>query len=222
MKTRVYVDGYNFYFGLLRHSPYKWLDLIKLFEQDILPQHCKEAELVKLKLFTAPTLAKFASNGQKASESQQRYWRALQYLYPDKIEIVKGYYSQSKQNAMLYVAPPDKQKRVDVWKLEEKLTDTQMSLHLYKDALHPDIDQVILVSNDSDMEPAAQLVREDTDTQLGVVLPRITGSKRTLSKKLYDLAHWASAGVTEKQLENALLPEKVPTHKKPIIKPDYW
>ncbi|MBN3495478.1 hypothetical protein [Vibrio neptunius] len=39
MKTIVYVDGFNFYYGLLRHSPYKWLDLVKLFEQELLPMH---------------------------------------------------------------------------------------------------------------------------------------------------------------------------------------
>jgi uncharacterized LabA/DUF88 family protein len=221
MKTIVYVDGYNFYFGLLRHSPFKWLDLVKLFNS-IIPTHCQEADIVKVKLFTAPTLAKFATQKQKASESQQRYWRALEVLYPEKIEIIKGYYSDTKQNAMLYITPPDKAQRVDVWKLEEKLTDTQMSLHIYRDALKDDVDQVVIVSNDSDMEPAAQMVKEDTTTKLGIILPRIKGSKRTLSQKLINLGDWSNVGITEQQLTDALLPAKVPTKKKPIVKPDYW
>jgi 6-hydroxy-3-succinoylpyridine 3-monooxygenase len=37
LRTRVYVDGYNLYYGCLKGTPYKWLDLLKLFEQQILP-----------------------------------------------------------------------------------------------------------------------------------------------------------------------------------------
>jgi hypothetical protein len=27
LKTRVYIDGFNLYYGLLRGTPHKWLDL---------------------------------------------------------------------------------------------------------------------------------------------------------------------------------------------------
>ena len=37
LRTRVYIDGYNFYYGCLRRTPYKWLDLLPLFEKHILP-----------------------------------------------------------------------------------------------------------------------------------------------------------------------------------------
>lgn len=30
MKTNVYVDGFNLYYGAVRGTPYKWLDLRKL------------------------------------------------------------------------------------------------------------------------------------------------------------------------------------------------
>ncbi len=31
MKTNVYIDGVNLYYGALRGTPYKWLDLDALF-----------------------------------------------------------------------------------------------------------------------------------------------------------------------------------------------
>lgn len=37
LRTRIYIDGYNFYYGCLRGTPYKWLDLLPLFENHILP-----------------------------------------------------------------------------------------------------------------------------------------------------------------------------------------
>lgn len=37
LRTRIYIDGYNFYHGCLRGTPHKWLDLLPLFEKHILP-----------------------------------------------------------------------------------------------------------------------------------------------------------------------------------------
>jgi 6-hydroxy-3-succinoylpyridine 3-monooxygenase len=37
LRTRAYIDGYNLYYGCLKGTPYKWLDLLVLFEQHILP-----------------------------------------------------------------------------------------------------------------------------------------------------------------------------------------
>lgn len=35
MKTIIYVDGYNLFYGCLKHSPDKWLDLYRLLFQRI-------------------------------------------------------------------------------------------------------------------------------------------------------------------------------------------
>jgi hypothetical protein len=32
LRTIVYVDGFNFYYGQVKNGPYKWLDLTKLFK----------------------------------------------------------------------------------------------------------------------------------------------------------------------------------------------
>jgi 6-hydroxy-3-succinoylpyridine 3-monooxygenase len=37
LRTRIYIDGYNFYYGCLRGTPHKWLDLLPLFVKHILP-----------------------------------------------------------------------------------------------------------------------------------------------------------------------------------------
>lgn len=38
MKTYVYIDAFNLYFGCVKGTPYKWLDLSKLCAI-LLPQH---------------------------------------------------------------------------------------------------------------------------------------------------------------------------------------
>lgn len=33
LRTRVYVDGFNLYYGCLKGTPWKWLNLVALFER---------------------------------------------------------------------------------------------------------------------------------------------------------------------------------------------
>lgn len=64
LRTRIYIDGYNFYYGCLRGTPYKWLDLLLLFEKHVLPSalvkdvdgHIRQSALLassSIKFFTA-------------------------------------------------------------------------------------------------------------------------------------------------------------------------
>ena len=39
MRTRVYVDGFNLYYGALKGSPFKWLDPVRLAAR-LLPAGC--------------------------------------------------------------------------------------------------------------------------------------------------------------------------------------
>ena len=42
-RTAVYIDGYNLYYGRLRGTPFKWLDLIKLFEALLVKRNQNES-----------------------------------------------------------------------------------------------------------------------------------------------------------------------------------
>jgi hypothetical protein len=87
--TAVYVDGYNLYYGRLRGTPFKWLDLVKLFD-DLLAQRDQNEKLARVNLFTAPALATFASRGNASVEAQSAYHRALQTKYGDRFETIYG------------------------------------------------------------------------------------------------------------------------------------
>ena len=45
-----YIDGYNLYYGLLKGTPHKWLDLVSFVKSFLRP----DQELVGIKYFTAP------------------------------------------------------------------------------------------------------------------------------------------------------------------------
>ena len=62
LKTRIYIDGYNLYYGCLKRTPYKWLDLKTLFTKHILPSvhHAGVPQLAPssaIKFFTAKIIA---------------------------------------------------------------------------------------------------------------------------------------------------------------------
>ncbi len=49
MRTFVYVDGFNLYYGALKGSSSKWLDLVALFEKVLQAHH----RILAVKYFTA-------------------------------------------------------------------------------------------------------------------------------------------------------------------------
>jgi uncharacterized LabA/DUF88 family protein len=225
LKTIIYVDGYNLFYGCLKHSPDKWLDLKALLFDRILHTQNPGSELMSIKFFTADIKAKIASNGQAAQLAQQSYHRALAQLYPDHVHIIKGYYSLERARLQVYQQPPDKTKRVDVWRLEEKQTDVNMALEAYRDAAKGRAEQLVFVSNDTDLSPALAALREDFggSVHIGVIIPvRSSSNHRPGNQQLTQHADWTRKRITDEELASCQLPDKIPTRKKPIIKPEYW
>lgn len=224
METIVYIDGYNLFYGCLKHTNYKWLDLIKLFSEHILKMQNPHFNVIKIKFFTADIKAKIATHGRIAQKSQQDYHHALLRLYLTQIEIIKGYYSLEKANFLVHQSPPDKSKRCEVWKLEEKQTDVNIALTAYRDACKNQAKHLVFVSNDTDLAPALKALREDfKDTiQIGVIIPILKDSVRPNNKQLSEFADWTRQYILNSELENSQLPDKIATNKKPILKPSYW
>ena len=86
MRTVVYVDGYNLYYGLLRRSAFKWLDLYALFKNHVLDS---SADVLEVRYYTAPVLGKMSDD--PASPARQRiYLQALRKMPPKKVTIIEG------------------------------------------------------------------------------------------------------------------------------------
>ena len=49
MRTFVYVDGFNLYYGAIKGTPYKWLDLKALFTRVLDPSY----KILTIKYYTA-------------------------------------------------------------------------------------------------------------------------------------------------------------------------
>lgn len=83
MRTRVYVDGYNLYYGCLKGSPHKWLDPLALVRGQ-LPRNVID----KLRYFTAQVSARPHDPDQPVR--QLTYFRALRTV--PEIEIHLGHF----------------------------------------------------------------------------------------------------------------------------------
>ena len=98
---------------------------------------------------------------------------------------------------------------------------------MYRDTSKGHVDQVVLVSNDSDAEPVLEAIVEDfPQIKIGLIMPLSEPAParrgRPASTVLSNLAHWSRTYIREDELAGAMLPEQVPTRKKPARKPLHW
>lgn len=227
-RTIIYIDGYNLYYSRLKGTSYKWLDVGQLFRDRILKPQDPKANVVCIKYFTSPVKASYARHGVASEHAQTQYHRALKAVHGDLIQIIQGFHIFEKTNMPSHVegAEPDKQNLTPVWMIEEKQTDVNLALQLYRDAVRATCDQQVICSNDSDLEPALQLVRQDAPTiQMGLVVPlREKGFTRDAvsNKRLTKRVHWVRQHILDAELEGSQLPRNVNTNKKPAQKPAHW
>ena len=224
MKTTIYIDGFNLYYGAVNFTPYKWLDVVKLFTR-ICKERNPHSEVVAVKFFTAPIKAKIASHGLDSVTSQASYHKALKTLYPDIFHLIEGSFLVERGKAPKYQKPIDKKDRVDIWKLEEKKTDVNIALNMYIDA-QKGMEQIVLVSNDTDLVPSFEAIkREYPLVHTSTVIPRLQRKKekaRPLNRTISEISTWTRAYITEEELKSSQLPQVIPMRKKAIFKPRYW
>lgn len=218
---------------MLEHlpGPDRRSHLVKLFEHVVVLQE-PSSQVEMVRYFTAPALGRFASHGDASSAAQSAYHRAHEALYPDRFAISLGMHSYNKEGvkASVFVEgqPYDRSNQVRVWKIEEKKTDVNLAMALYRDAAKGSVDQSVVVSNDSDAEPVLDALRQDFPTlRIGVITPvrpLASGAQhRRVSTSLSELAHWTRSHIADDELVQSQLPDKItPRGKKTIFKPGHW
>lgn len=137
----VYVDGFNFYYGLKRNPRWKryyWIDFVRLFESFMKPHQ----ELVAVKYFSAKPI----SNEDKA-ERQSLLFKANEEN--PKFQLILGKYLQKSLTC--------KNCGYKITTYEEKESDVRIATQIVRDAFEKKCDVAIVVSADSDMKPAVEL-----------------------------------------------------------------
>ena len=150
-KVSVYIDGFNFYYGLktiaLRDKRWKkfyWLDIVSFFEKML----TNKQELVAVNYFSARPYDLNASKRQDLLFSANK-------LNP-KFRLTLGKYLKKDITC--------KKCGNIIHSYEEKETDVRIATQMINDVYKKACDITIIVSADSDIIPSVELIREINST----------------------------------------------------------
>jgi uncharacterized LabA/DUF88 family protein len=209
MRTYVYVDGFNLYYGALKDTKYKWLDLKALFTSVLRPQN----HIQKIKYYTARVSAR--PDDPHAPTWQDIYLRALELHIPE-LSIVEGRFLQ-KQVTMRLAEPIAGRQFAKVLKTEEKGSDVNLAVHLVNDGWRNLYDCAVVCSNDGDLSEAVRIVRRELRKTILLAVPG--AGKRPPS---VELKRWASytMEIRPEAFAAAQLPNPIPGTT--LHKPAHW
>jgi uncharacterized LabA/DUF88 family protein len=202
--TNIYIDGFNFYYGALRNTPYRWLNPEALC-QFLLPKNT----IGKIKYFTALVSAR--ANDPDQPVRQQLFLRALGTI--PRISIHLGHFLTHEVIMAQVVPPGQPQKYVRVIKTEEKGSDVNLATHLLHDAHMGRFDIAVVVSNDSDLLEPIKIVRHELHKRVGILNPHPNPSRALLPH--IDFIKPIRAGVLKASQFPVILTDAHGTFKKP-------
>ena len=208
MRTHVYIDGFNLYYGCLKDTPFKWLDLPKLCNR-LLTQNT----IASIQYFTARVEAR--SDDPDQSTRQETYLRALR-TFPH-VRIIFGQFLTNS----VRLPRADGKGFENVLRTEEKGSDVNLATHLVHDAHLGRMECAVVITNDSDLAAPLRLVKEQLKVKVGVISPTYR-TNRHPSRSLIKHAHFVKKirkGVLrDSQLPNPVIaPDGTPIHK-----PSHW
>lgn len=197
LRTVVYVDGFNFYYGQLKSTPWRWISLANLFSRLLDPRYT----LVGIEYFTARVQA---TSGNPDAHMRQFSWLQAQISQSSITRIHYGHFLRHKIRMESANPPPP---TVEVWKTEEKGSDVNMALQILNDAWLDRYDCAVIVSNDSDLATALAMVKQQHGKMIGLVTPG--APRRKTSMVLRQQADFLRI-IRESALRASQLPDRIP------------
>ncbi len=209
LRTIVYVDGFNLYYGAVKGTPHKWLDLQRFFAL-LRPDDVIE----KIRYFSA------LIDGPHRVH-QEAYLSALKTC--PCVEITLGKFKTKRVECRNPHCLTPGRRFFEMQ--EEKRTDVNIAVFMLDDAYQDRCEQLILVSGDSDLVPPVQMIKcRFNAKRIGVYVPHrhLAGSFRGFAVELRKTAHFNRA-LPLNLLPVAQFPRTIPDGLGGIIsKPAAW
>jgi len=207
MATTVYIDGFNLYYGALRGSTYKWLDLEALCRR-LLPRD----DINQIRYFTARITAR--PDDPQQAQRQETYLRALRTL--PLVSVHYGHFLTHTVRMPLANPGHPGPRTAEVLKTEEKGSDVNLASHLLLDAFKQTCDTAVVISNDSDLRVPIRIAEQELGVRVGVINPHPPEYRSRVLK-----------GTFFKQLRPSVLadcqlPEALTDARGKIRKPGVW
>jgi len=164
LRAIVYIDGFNLYYGAVRNSAYKWLNLWE-FSSRLIPRH----NLIAVKYYTARVSGR--PKDPDAPTRQNTWFRALQTV--PGIEIHLGHFLVNART----LAREDGKGYARVLVAEEKGSDVNLASHLLVDGFSGAFELAVVITNDSDLAEPIRLV-QGRGLPVWVFAPLLTPGRR--------------------------------------------
>ena len=206
MRTAVYIDGFNFYYGAVKDTAYKWLDLKLLCQTILQPHH----QISMLKYFTAKVRP--MPKDRDVPQRQATYFKALRARTPE-LSIIYGHFLETR--IIGRPVNPKLGKLIEVYRSEEKGSDVNLAVHLVSDAYKDAFDCAVVISNDSDLAQAMRIAKEECGKVIGLFTPE----RRRVSKELMGYASF-NRKIRKAALAKCQLPDPIAGTN--IYKPPAW
>jgi len=212
LRTIVYVDGFNLYYGCLKDSSERWLDVGVLCENML----SSDSNIVGIKYFTARV--KGRPGNPHSGQRQQTYFRALATV--PNLTIHYGRFMTRRATRRCVNDRRGKPAFVDVWVTEEKGSDVNLASHLLIDGFRARYDLAVVVSNDGDLKDPVHFVRTELKAPVGVLNPHGNRSF-ALSPKVLPRGSFYKP-IRRAALRASQFPPQVPDAKGIVHKPPGW
>jgi uncharacterized LabA/DUF88 family protein len=207
-RTNVYIDGFNFYYGCIKGTPHRWLDL-GAYCRTVFPNNT----IHRIRYFTA--LVKPTAQDPTQQQRQLAYLRALATI--PHLSIHYGRFSVMPKWRWLADSPPnDPPRSVKIIHVEEKGSDVNLASHLLMDGFNHDYDVAIVVSNDSDLVEPIRMVRANLHLKVGILNPY----KKT-ARDLQGIANFYQSA-RQGPLSACQFASKLTDERGTIVKPVGW
>jgi hypothetical protein len=174
-RTNVYVDGFNFYYGAAKNTPYKWVNLAALCAV-VLPK----IHIGRIRYFTA--LVNPTPSDPQIRQRQETYIRALETL--PNLTVHYGHYLQHIVSCPLAHPQPGGSRYAEVLKMEEKGSDVNIATYMLVDAFRRDCDQLVVITNDSDLAEPVRIINQELKIPVGILNPHTDDTAKRNSARL--------------------------------------
>lgn len=121
----------------------------------------------QIRYFTA--LVKSTPADPHMASRQQFFIRALETI--PNLTVHYGHFLESKPRMRLANPPVGGPATIQVVKMEEKGSDVNIATHMLVDAFRNDCDQLIVVTNDSDLAEPVRIINKELNIPVGVFNP---------------------------------------------------
>ena len=214
MKANVYIDGFNLYFGSLKGTRFKWLDLSAMCRR-LLPNR----EINRIRYFSA-RISPLPHNPD-APDRQDVYLRALETL--PRLSVHLGRFTSRPTYLpvfpLIYPSQNSPAQAVRVLKTEEKQSDVNLATFLMLDCIDDEFEEVVVISNDSDLVLPIELAIRRFGKIAGVISPQ---HRSQFSRALLGTANWSIRQINRSVLAASQFPDVVQHPRGSITKPASW